>query len=236
MKKFYERATASRTSDGYVIMLDGKPVKTPSRAVLAASSEPLAAAVAAEWDAQQAEIIPDTMPLTQILTTYQDHVPAGRAEMTKRVMAYLDTDLLCYRVAEPPALVAAQSALWDPFLTWFEQEFGTRLETTTGLRALSQPSSAHRAMADYIAAVDNAVFTILQMAVPLTGSLVLGLSFINGHSTVDDIQKAAHVEEDYKATIYNEAFYGSAPQQEKSRNAMKRDLDAARKFLDLLKN
>ena len=88
----------------------------------------------------------------------------------------------------------------------------------------------------YVNGVNEADFTIYQMLVPLTGSAILPLAFVKGQATPEDLYEAANVEENYRAEIYNEDFYGTAPHQEQKHNAMRRDLKAAREFLDFLKS
>ncbi|MCH7795000.1 MAG: hypothetical protein IH900_07670, partial [Proteobacteria bacterium] len=62
-KRFYERAAAepcppseggTRGGDGFRVVLDGRPIKTPAKADLVLPSLALAEAVAAEWQAQGA--------------------------------------------------------------------------------------------------------------------------------------------------------------------------------------
>ena len=59
-KRFYAQAGVSETSKGFGITLDGKPVRTPSRRLLAAPTREIAEAIAAEWDAQKEIIDPTT--------------------------------------------------------------------------------------------------------------------------------------------------------------------------------
>jgi chaperone required for assembly of F1-ATPase len=231
MRRFYKLVTVSDFSGGYGIHLDGKPIKTPSGKALACKSQDLAYALQAEWAAQEGSIKPDTMPLTQILSTQIDQVSEQRAVMTTEVMKYLNTDLLCYRAAETTG--AAQAAAWDPWLEWFEKRFGTALQTTTSLVALAQPSAAHEAVKKAVSAMDDAQFTILQILVPLSGSLVLGLAFTEEAIDPKALFSAIRVEENIKAELYNEDFYGPDPAQSKKDAAIKKDLEAAARFLQL---
>src|SRR5258705_6703511 len=52
-QRFYRTAETSRTDDGFAVLLDGKPVRTPARRSLAAPTQPLADAIAAEWEVQR---------------------------------------------------------------------------------------------------------------------------------------------------------------------------------------
>ncbi len=218
---------------GFAVHLDGKPVKTPIGKALRVFQHDLALAMASEWSAQAEEIEPDSMGLTQLAATMMDHVMLSRAEMTDRLMAYLDTDLLCYRAKEPPEVAQAQAASWDSHLSWFSHRYGTTLLTTHDIAALAQPDAAHAASRADIESMRAERFTVLQSVTPLCGSLVLGLAFVDGAATADQVFDAAHVEEVCKAKIYNEDFYGPAPHEEKIRAAMRRDLAAAARFLDL---
>src|ERR1700709_220934 len=65
-KRFYAQAGIAEIPKGFGIILDGKPVRTPSRRLLAAPKREIAEAIAAEWDAQKETIDPTTMPLTRL--------------------------------------------------------------------------------------------------------------------------------------------------------------------------
>lgn len=234
MKRFYKVVSTARTEGGFTIHLDGKPVRTPGRILLHAPTAALAEAVMAEWAAQGDMIVPDTMPLTQILTTTIDRVIPQRAEITAQILNYLDTDLVCYPAAEPAALAAAQAAQWDDVRAWFATRYGATLLTTTGLSALRQPAAAHDAVAARVAALDDYRFSAFQLVVATTGSLVLALALLDGARDAGQIFAAMHVEEDYKAALYNEDLHGRAPHQEKRENSVRIDLRATQQFLSLL--
>src|SRR5690606_5068805 len=112
---FYKLAsTTPGEGGGHLVTLDGRPVKTPGGRQLAAPTKALAEETALEWARQEKDILPDTMPLTQILTTALDYVAQERTALTEKILAYLNTDLLCYRAAHPPAVAERQAACWDP--------------------------------------------------------------------------------------------------------------------------
>lgn len=234
MKRFYKLVSIAQQPGGYGIMLDGRPVKTPTGLILLSPREKLAEALMREWSAQGDVIDPDTMPLTQILTTALDRAIPQRDQITAEVLNYLDTDLLCYRAEKPDELAAAQARHGDPVLDWFARHHGVRLQTTTGLAALRHPAAAHEAVRGAISAMDDMRFSVLQYVVSITGSLLLALAFMDGVIDADGLFTAIHVEEDYKAALYNEDFYGRAPHQEKRENAVRRDLHAAQEFLRAL--
>lgn len=233
MKRFYKLVSTQKVATGYEILLDGRPVKTALKNTLCVEKEELANELVKEWAAQGENIIPDTMPLTQIVNTRIDRVSQERAAMSQAVLKYLDTDLLCYRTDDPPELAAAQEEAWDPVLTWFAGRFGVELETTTALTALEQPGAAHEEVRSCVEKLDDDRFTILQLVTPLSGSLVLAIAFLEGEVSAQQVFGCAHVEEHFKAEIYNEEKYGPDPAEEKKDRAMLSDLKAAEIFLGL---
>lgn len=235
MKRFYKLVSTLETPGGFQICLDGRPVKTPLGRPLLCSTQVLADAVLREWVRQEEIVLPDTMPLTQLVSTQLDQVAENRQSMSDSILKYLDTDLLCYRAGgEPEGQAEAQCAAWDPWLDWFAERFGVRLEITDGLAALRQPEEAHEKLENAVTTLDDARFTILQLVTPLTGSVVLAMAFVEGAISAEQAFAAARVEERFKAGIYNEALYGPDPAQEKKDRAALNDLHAASAFLRLL--
>lgn len=233
MKRVYKMASYTKTEDGFVIQLDGKAVKTPLAQPLAAPNKTIAEVIVQEWAAQGDDIIPDTMPITQFLTTAIDRT-RERDAITKTLLKYLDTDLLCYRVKEPVDLSKRQKEVWDRWLTWFDEHFESPLEVTFGIDALTQDSDTHKQIWNYLEALDEYYFTVLQIITSLTGSIVLGLAFLEHEATPEDVFNAAELEEIYHAEIAGEAEHGADPVQERRQKVLKRELDTSKQFLSLL--
>ena len=235
MKRFYKLVSVHEEPRGWAVQLDGKPVKTPMRETLRAPNKNIANVVQQEWSAQEEEINPETMPLTQILSTHIDRVSAQRNEMSAAILKYLDTDLLCYRApSDPPGPAEKQEEIWQPYLDWFGKRFGVKLETTSGLAALTQPEEAHKAVKDAVESMDDLHFTLLQLVVSGSGSLILGLAFMEKAITPEEIMAAARVEENLKDEMYNAEFYGRDPLFEKKDAALLQDLKAAAEILKWL--
>lgn len=233
MKKFYTLASHKNTDEGYVIQLDGKAVKTPSGQGLAAPTKSMGDAIVAEWAAQEDAIVPDTMPLTQILNTAIDRM-RDREAITAALLKYLDTDLLCYRTKEPQALAARQKEIWDKWLSWFDEHFESPLYTTFDLKAIKQDEDTHKQIWNYMEALDEYYFAVLNVITSLSGSLVLGLAFLEHEATPEQVFEAMYVEEDYHGALAGEDVHGKEPQFEKKQLAELTDLKAARHFLALL--
>ena len=82
MKRIYKIVSTKNTPKGYEILLDDRPLKTPGKKSFLLPCEALAQEVMREWAGQGKKIIPDTMPITQIICTKIDRVCSERAAMT----------------------------------------------------------------------------------------------------------------------------------------------------------
>lgn len=234
MQRFYKDVTVGpAVGGGYVVMLDGRPVRTPAKSLMAASTRTLADAVAAEWAAQDAAIVPETMPLTQLLTTEIDRAIPERAAITQTALTYIDSDLLCYLADEPQSLAEEQARVWSPWLTWFANRYGAALATTSALIRLDQPQAAHTAARTGIDLMDAGQFTVFQAITALCGSAVLGLAAAAAAIDSETLWRAALCEELFYEKSHDLERHGLDPAEQKRRDGLRRDLDAAIRYLAL---
>jgi chaperone required for assembly of F1-ATPase len=200
--RFYSAVTVAIGDAGIAILLDGRPVRSPARRELAAPTEALAQAVAAEWENQRDTIDPTTMPLTRLANAIIDRVANAPGPVAAEVKKYLGSDLVCYRAAEPAGLVARQAQLWDPVLAWARNTLGARFVVGEGVVHLPQPEAALAAASAAIP--DAAAGTValwrlgaVSAATTLTGSALIALALLHGRLSVGEAWAAAHVDEDW---------------------------------------
>lgn len=174
--RFWTDVSVTPFDQKFQILLDTKPLHTPSKAVLVLPTAGLAQAVAEEWRMQGDEIRPEAMPLTRAANSAIDKVTPNHATIARMLSGYGGTDLLCYRASEPAALVARQTALWDPWLDWMAAQSGGRLATRAGVMHIAQPQSVLDDMARHVTRLDAWRLTALHDLVVLSGSLVLALA------------------------------------------------------------
>lgn len=179
-KRFWAKATVETAEGGFAVHLDGRPVRSPLKTLIALPSRALAGGIAAEWDAQAEVIDPLSMPLTRAANATLDKVVPQQAEVAANLAEYGGTDLLCYRAAGPDTLVARQAEAWDPMLEWADTELGARLSVTQGIMHVTQPANAVEALRARVAALSPWELTALSEFVTLSGSLVLGLAAMSG--------------------------------------------------------
>jgi chaperone required for assembly of F1-ATPase len=197
-KRFYKRALAGNgEAGGFALLLDGKPVRTPARRILAAPIEALAEAIAREWEAQSETIDPARMPLTRLANVTIDGVADASAAVAGEVAKYLGSDLLCYRADAPPGLVERQTKYWDPVLHWARDELGARFVLVEGIVFAAQPESAVAAARAAIPAEPWRLAAVASITM-LTGSALLALALSAGAFDADSVWAAGHVDEDWQ--------------------------------------
>ncbi len=141
-KRFWKEVSVAEQDGGFTVHLDGRPVKTPASAPLLLPTRAMAEAIAAEWDAQQGEIRPETMPMARFAHSAIDKVTPQFDAVAEIVAAYGASDLLCYRAETPERLVARQAEGWDPLLAWAGEALGAPLRTGSGVIPVDQPAES----------------------------------------------------------------------------------------------
>jgi chaperone required for assembly of F1-ATPase len=198
MKRFWTAAGVAADPEGWAVVLDGRPVKTPAKARLILPTERLARAVAEEWDAQQGEVRPALMPLTRTANSAIDKVAPMAAAVVEEIARYGGTDLLCYRATAPTGLIARQAAAWDPWLDWIAGQ-GAALRVTSGIVHVAQPEDSLDRLTAQVARRSHFELAALYDLVAITGSLVLGLAVAEGRLEASDAFDLARVDEDWQA-------------------------------------
>jgi chaperone required for assembly of F1-ATPase len=229
MKRFYRKAEAVPAAGGHGVALDGRLVKTPAKRDLVVSSAALAAAMAAEWNAQQGDIRRETMPLTRLAGVTIDRSAAQREAIVRQVVRYAGTDLVCYRATHPPALAARQQAVWQPLLDWAARRYHTPLVVTTGVIPASQPAASLAAFVTVVAAHNDFSLTALHAATAACGSLVIALALLEGRLDAGEAFAASQLDESFQIESW-----GEDTEQAERRAGLAAEIAAAAQFISLL--
>jgi chaperone required for assembly of F1-ATPase len=200
-RRFYATAAVREEEDGFAVMLDERPVKTPARRGLATPRRLLAEAIAGEWQAQGEFIDPAGMPMTRLANTIIDGVAAAEAEVAAEIAKYLGSDLVCYRATSPQGLVARQALHWDPVLAWAKAALGADFTTVAGVTFRRQPDEA---IARAAAAIPRDPWRLgaVHTVTTLTGSALIALGLAAGSLDADAAWTAAHVDEDWNMEFW----------------------------------
>jgi chaperone required for assembly of F1-ATPase len=225
-KRFYKTVAVSET---HGILLDGRTVKTPLKAVLALPNAALAEAVAEEWRAQKELINPILMPMTKLANTAIDRATAEHATVVKEIVDYAGSDLVCYWAATPSELVARQSQHWQPIVDWAGTALGAKFKIARGITHVPQSAAAIAAVQRFVEVQDQWRLTALFLLTTLTGSTLLACKLLAGAMAADEAWVAAHVDEDYQ--IENWGLDWEAEQRLRSR---RNEFDGLVRFVSLL--
>ncbi len=203
-KRFWTLAEVTEVEGGYRVALDGKPLNTPGKLPLILPTRPMADAVAAEWNAQEVEIKPLTMPNTRSANSAIERVVPQLQEVAAMLAAYGETDLLCYRAEGPAELTQRQITGWDPLLDWTAERYDARLNVGAGIVPVDQPPEAVANLADAVAGTDAFSMVALHDLVTLTGSLVLGLAVTERRLNAKNAYELSRIDEDWQIEQWGE--------------------------------
>ncbi|CAN5893860.1 ATPase [soil metagenome] len=233
MKRFYNEAAVDIGDGGHRILLDGKPMRTPAKAVLVVPTRALAEAIATEWRAVPAgaELNVSHLALTRLAATGLDRVTLQRESVVEDTAKYAGSDMLCYRAREPESLVKRQQVTWQPLLDRAAERYGARLLVVDGLAFVEQPADAVARLRAAVAAHGNLALSALYNLTHISGSLVIALAVADGHLAADDAFAAAQLDE-----LYQVQRWGEDPTSTLRHANIRRDIAACAHFLVLLED
>ena len=230
-KRFYKDVSVVPVDDGFAVHLDGKPVRTPGKAVLALPTETAAPLVAREFAAQREPLDPITMPGRRLVNTAIDGVASDPQAVLEDVLRFASSDLTCYRADAPQGLVERQNEHWDPVLDWVRATLGARFNLAEGIIHVEQPRESIAVLGAHLAQrAEPLRLAAIHVMTSLTGSALLALAVDYGALDGEAAWAAGHVDEDWQAE-----HWGQDAEAVARRSARKRDMMAAVSLLEALK-
>uniref|UniRef100_A0A670XVZ8 ATP synthase mitochondrial F1 complex assembly factor 2 n=1 Tax=Pseudonaja textilis TaxID=8673 RepID=A0A670XVZ8_PSETE len=195
----FSAMVSSFSSDGFEINLDSRKLRTPQAKLFTVPSEPLALAVATEWDSQQDTVKFYTMHLTNLCNTALDN-PSQRSkdQLIQAALKFLETDTICYRVEEPPALVELQKNEWDPVIEWAEKRYNVVIGTSTSILGPTLPQSTKDTFISHLASYNSWALQGIEYLITQLKSLILSMSLVDKHLTVEQAVLLSRLEEEYQ--------------------------------------
>lgn len=203
-KRFWKDTTVAEVEGGFTVLLDGRNVRTPAKALLVVPTKALAEQIRLEWDAQEGEIDPNVMPYTRGANAAIDKVRVQHAEVADMLADYGDSDLVCYRATYPQELVAKQAEAWDPIIEWVHKTYGARLETRSGVMPVPQDQTALDALRARVHALDEFELSAFHDLVALSGSLALGLAAVESLHAPEALWELSRIDEAFQIAQWGE--------------------------------
>lgn len=202
VKRFWKAVAVEEAEGGFRVMLDGKPICTQGGAAQVVPGQSLAEALAEEWRGQSAQVDPHGFPLRDLTDYAIDQVRADRDAAVTRLLAYAETDTLCYRADPDEPLYRRQRELWEPVLTQFEARHGVRLERVSGVIHRPQPPETLALLRAVLTAADGWTLAALTTLTPLAASLTVALEAIESEADPTALFAAANCEQDWQAELW----------------------------------
>lgn len=203
-RRFWKEVSTRPADDGWEVRLDDRQLRTPGKQPLILPTQDLAQAIAAEWQGQEAEILPHTMPLTRAANSALEKVAPQFDAVVDMLTDYGGTDLLSYRATEPEALIRRHAESWDPLVDWAAVELRAPLRITHGVIPVEQDPVALQRLRAEVAALDLWGLTALHDLVTIPGSLVLGLAVIRGRITGAEAHRISRIDEEFQIERWGE--------------------------------
>ncbi|TGV61771.1 ATPase [bacterium M00.F.Ca.ET.141.01.1.1] len=229
-KRFYKEVSVVPVEAGFAVQLDGRPVRTPGKALLALPTEAAAALVADEFAEQGETINPVTMPVMRLVNTAIDGVASDPQAVLEDILRFASSDLLCYRADAPQGLVERQNEQWDPVIDWARASLGVRFNLAEGIIHVEQPRETIAVLGSHLAQRAQPLrLAAIHVMTSLTGSALLALAVDFGELDGEEAWAAGHVDEDWQI-----AQWGQDAEAVARRTARKRDMMAAVSLLEAL--
>jgi len=182
-RRFYKVVEVADAEGGFVVLLDGRGLRTPGGKRLVAPRRALAELIAAEWTAQVATIELAQMHATRLANTAIDSIAGAREATADQIVHYAGADLLLYFAEEPEALVRRQTELWGPLLDRAEREARLSFVRASGIVHQAQPQESLDELRRIALERDDFALAGLAFAAALFGSAVLALGVQRGWLT-----------------------------------------------------
>ena len=199
MKRFYKEVAVDEADGGFRVTLDGRPIRTQGGAAQVVPTRELAEAMAEEWRGQGEEIDTRSFVLRDLADFAIDHVRSARSAAIAKLLAYAETDTLCYRADPDEPLFRRQRQVWEPLVAACEAAHGIRLERASGIVHRRQPEPSIAALRAHLQQLDDYALAALSTLAPLAASLIVALAAIADGADADALFAAANLEEDWQA-------------------------------------
>jgi chaperone required for assembly of F1-ATPase len=205
IRRFYKDVThGEQPGGGWQVLLDGRGVKTVGGAAQIAPTLALAEALAAEWRRQGDKIDPASLPLRDMADYAIDIVAADPAAIAGALVAYAETDTLCYRADPDEPLHARQQEVWEPLLAAFEAAHGISLVRVSGVLHRPQPPAAMAALLERLLTLDPFALAGVEAMAKLAASLVTALAALEATGEEEPLAlwQAVCLEEEWQADLW----------------------------------
>lgn len=184
----------------YEIVFDNHhTLKSPAKSPFLIPSQALAHGIAAEWAWQKNRVDPETMPLMQLAATAIDQ-PQSSEVISTSLCAFLPTDpVLCRDEHDTKSeLIAVQNTVLQPFIDHVNVHLGTKLRPSTSIVGAAVSTRDKALVYEYLMGLDPWKLCALMELSSACKSVCMAIGGASGGFSVEEVIRAARVEEDYQ--------------------------------------
>lgn len=232
MKRFYKEVSVAPVDDGWQVRLDGRGIKTQVGNPQVVPTETLARALAAEWTDQGETIDPKRFLFRDHADFAIDIVGPGRDEAIAKLLAFAETDTLCYRADPDEPFFRRQEEVWEPLLAHLEGQLGVRLQRVSGIIHKPQPPATLDTLREHLEGLDN--FTLAGMTAMASLAASLSVALLANDDAINDpmmLWRDANLEEEWQAD-----HWGREEEAETRRAQRGEEFSAAQVFVKLARS
>lgn len=229
MKRFYRDVTVEQVDGGWQVQLDGRGIRTQGSNLQRVPSSTLAHALAAEWADQGEEVDPAHFIFRDHADYAIDVVAQDRDTAIANLLAFAETDTLCYRADPDEPFHARQREVWEPLLTHLEGRLGIRFQRVSGVMHKPQPAETLSRLREHLGGLDD--FTLAGVSAMASLSASLAVALLANDEAINDpllLWRDANLEEEWQAEQW-----GREEEAEERRARKGEEFSAAQVFVTL---
>jgi chaperone required for assembly of F1-ATPase len=202
MKRFYKDVSIAEAQGGWCVLLDGKAIRTAAGAQQIVPARALAEEVATEWAGQGDEIDSARFQFRDLADYAIDIVAPDRARAITGILAFAESDTLCYRAEPDEPLQARQLEVWEPILIAAEHRWDVHFTRISGVIHQPQPAATLARLRAVLEAEDTFTIAALNTLASLTASLVIALAAVEPVADAEMLWNAAELEADWQVELW----------------------------------
>ncbi|CAD5226591.1 unnamed protein product [Bursaphelenchus xylophilus] len=205
-RRFYKEVYVDSNQNGaFEIYLDKRKLKTPKGKHLELYSEPLALAIAHEWDSQKETIQIPAMRLTGLAFTSEDNPTHETSEsIVQKLLEYVDNDTILYLNNSPVELAQLEQERWLPIVDWVNDHLELKLKPSYTVTDLADvPDESRSRLQRNFEAMNFHSLTGIAYGVDSIKSVLLLLAALQHRITVKEAAELANLELDYQTKVYS---------------------------------
>jgi len=228
MKKFYKEANVKKEDNKYKIFLDDNELKTPMKNDLFVSSEKLANKLMTEWNEQEDEVLPHSMPFNRYANSIIDRVAPNKKMVLDELIEYAQSDVICYRDGENSKLLKIQDEKWNPILDWFDKN-DMHFEVTYDVFPIEQDKKSVNNFEAKLNELSLDKLSLLYFASAISKSTLLSFAFMNNKISAEELFELSLLEE-----LWQAEEWGKEEEAEINREQIRNEITYISEYIDIL--